>query len=146
MQLLTWLLRLPMKLTFALARAVKWFVHGSFAWLTLKPGSRPRRTARLALLHLRNWVLLRPRVKARVLSLLRRFPRLKAWLKRLHYANSPQVVQPLTPSIADDVPMTFEHSLPSDSLEPSTQHTKDKSSCDFEVLLKEAVSSWRLIP
>ena len=120
MQLLKWLLMLPVKLAVVLARAAQWFVHGSFAWLTLRPGSRPRRAARLALLHLRNWVLLRPRVKAKVLSLLQRLPRLKAWLRRLHYANSPQVAQPLTPSIANDVPMTFEHSLPDDSLEHLT--------------------------
>ena len=115
MQLLKWLLWFPVKLAVALARAARWFVHGSFAWLTLRPGSRPRRTARLALLHLRNWVLLRPRIQARVLSLLQRFPRLKVWLKRLHYANPSQAVQPPMPSASSDVPMTFEHPLPDDT-------------------------------
>ena len=84
---------------------VKWFVRGSAAWITLRPGSRPRRTARLALLHLRNWVLKRPRAKARVLRTLRHFPRLKLWLKRLHHTNPIQGVQPTAPLIAGDVPI-----------------------------------------
>ena len=50
---------------------VKWFVRGSVAWITLRPGSRPRRTAtRLALMHLRNWVSQRPRIKRRIKQLL----------------------------------------------------------------------------
>ena len=84
---------------------VKWFVHGGVAWITLRPGSRPRRTAKLALMHLRNWVLKRPRAKARVLRILRRFPRLKLWLKRLHHANLIQGVQPVAPFISGDVPI-----------------------------------------
>ena len=90
---------------------VKWFVRGSAAWITLRPGSRPRRTARLVLLHLRNCVLKRPRAKARVLRILRRFPRLKLWLKRLHHANPIQGVQPAAPFIDGDVPIE-EHLSP----------------------------------
>ena len=84
---------------------VKWFMRGSAAWITLRPGSRPRRTARMALLHLRNWVLKRPRAKARVLRILRRFPRLKLRLKRLHHANPIRGVHPAAPFIAGDVPI-----------------------------------------
>ena len=67
---------------------VKWIMRGGIAWLTFKPNSRPRRTLKQILLHLRNWVFLRPQVKARILQVLNRFPRLKAWFRRLHYANS----------------------------------------------------------
>jgi predicted NodU family carbamoyl transferase len=115
MQLLKWLLWLPVKLAGVVARAARWVVHGSFAWLTLRPGSRPRRTARLALLHLRNWMLLRPRVKARVLSFLRRFPRLKAWLRRLHYANPMKTGYTTAPLSRKVGRMPFEPSLPDDA-------------------------------
>ena len=120
MQLLKWLLWFPVKLAVALARTARWFVHGSVAWLTLRPGSRPRRAASLALLHIRNWMLLRPRVRGKVVSILQRFPSLKAKLRSLHYANPPQAVQPPASSIADDVPMKSEHSLPDTSPERLT--------------------------
>lgn len=81
----SWRMTAPMRWAVG---ASKWFVRGVVAWITLKPGSRPWRTARLATLHLRNWVLLRPRVKVKVLSLLQRFPRIKACIKRLAYAGS----------------------------------------------------------
>ena len=107
----TWCMTAPLRW---IMDKVKWFVHGSVAWITLRPGSRPRRTARLALLHLRNWVLKRPRAKARVLRILRRFPRLKLWLKRLHHANPIQGVQPAAPFIVGDVPIEepLEHLSP----------------------------------
>ena len=84
---------LYVRLTAVLVKAPRWFLHGSIAWLTLRPGSRPRRTVKLALLHLRNWTLKRPRVKAKVLSILRHFPRLKARLRRLHHASFTLVTQ-----------------------------------------------------
>ena len=94
---------------------VKWFMRGSVAWITLRPGSRPRRTARLALMHLRNWVLKRPRAKDRVLRILRRFPPLELRLKRMmHHANPIQGVRPAAPFIAGDVPTegSLEHFSP----------------------------------
>ena len=124
MQLLMWLLWLPINLAVGLVRTVRWFVRGSFAWFTLRPGSRPRRTARLFLLHLRNWVLLRPRIKIRVLSILKHFPRLLAWLRYLHYANSTQAMYSSAPSIIDDVPMTFESSLSADALQKLTPRAR----------------------
>ena len=109
----TWLMTAPLRWVID---KVKWFVRGSAAWITLRPGSRPRRTARLALMHLRNCVLKRPRAKARVLRILRRFPRLKLWLKGLHHANPIQGVRPITPFIAGDAPIVFEHSPTKESL------------------------------
>ena len=98
----TWLMTAPLRWVMD---KVKWFVRGSLAWITLRPGSRPRRTAKLALMHLCNWVLKRPRAKARVLRILRRFPRLKLWLKRLYHTNPIQGVQSTAPFIAGDVPI-----------------------------------------
>lgn len=66
---------------------MKWVVRGGIAWITFKPGSRPRRTLKLVILHLRNWIILRPKIKSRILGLIQPLPRLKAWLKRLHHAN-----------------------------------------------------------
>ncbi len=96
---------------------IKWFARGSIAWLTLKPGSRPQRTARVALLHLRNWVLLRPRVKAKVLLILQRFPRILAWLERLHFVNPIQAIYSPVPPLIDDVSESFECSLPDGALD-----------------------------
>ena len=72
---------------------VKWFVRGSLAWSTLRSGSRPRRAARVVLLHFRNWIVQRPTVKAVALAVLRHFPRIKDLLYRLHYANPTQTVK-----------------------------------------------------
>ena len=95
----------------------KWFVRGSVAWLTLKPGSRPRRTVRQTVLHMRNWVLLRPRIKSKVLSLLRRFPRIESWLRRLHRANPTPLALPLIPQSSNEMLTTLEEDRSSDSVE-----------------------------
>ena len=108
--------RLTAPLRWAMAQA-KWFVRGSVAWLTLRPGSRPRRTARQALLRLRNWVLLRPHARVRVLSLLRRFPRLESWLRRLHRANPLPVALLPSPVPPSDMSKAFEDAQSSDSVE-----------------------------
>lgn len=113
----SWRITYPLRLSMAW---VKWLVRGSLAWITRKPGSRPRRIGSSALLHLRNWVLLRPHIKIRVLSFLRYFYRFKAWL------------------------MTFKQSLlPDDMPKQHFQHTRNKPNCDFKALLKEAVALWR---
>ena len=77
----SWRLTAPMR---SVTRSMRWFVRGCVAWFTLKPGSRPRRIARMSLTRLSNWVLLRPKIKVRVLSLLKHFPRIMAFLKRMH--------------------------------------------------------------
>lgn len=55
-----------------------WVFIGASAWLKFKPGSRPQRTFNLGLLHMRKWVSRRPMVKAGVLRLLSRVPKLYA--------------------------------------------------------------------
>ena len=87
---------------------VSWFIRGGVAWIALKPGSRPRRIAKLCLLHLRNWVLLRPQIKAKVLSVLQCLPQLKSWLKRFHYANPTNVTLSKPLSVAGDRLMKFD--------------------------------------
>ena len=69
----SWRITAPLR---SVSGIMRWFVRGSAAWLTLKPGSRPRRIARMFITRLINWALLRPRVKVRVLSLLKHFPRI----------------------------------------------------------------------
>ena len=76
----TW--RMTAALRYA-ADGAKWFARGGVAWLTLKPGSRPQRTAVFGLLYLRNWVSVRPKVKTTVASILQRFPHFNYRLKRL---------------------------------------------------------------
>ena len=131
MQLTKWLLWLPVKIIVALASAARWFVRGSLAWLTLKPGSRPRRTVRLLLLHARNWVYARPLIKVKILSILHNFPKANAWLRRLHYANPIQVLQPTDGFNSDDRlveaanhGITVEHSIPDDAISQLTPRAR----------------------
>ena len=131
----TWRMTAPLRWVID---GVKWFVRGTVVWLTLRPGSRPRRMVGLAMLHLRNWVILRPRVMTSLLSILQRFPRVLAWLKRLHYANPKQVMYLPTSSITEDIPEIFENSLPNEGLERLTPRAR-KIYADLQL----AVAKWQ---
>jgi O-antigen chain-terminating methyltransferase len=48
--------------------------QGAWAWLTLRPGSRPRRVARVLLMRSATIVRAHPRLAAGANSVLRRFP------------------------------------------------------------------------
>ena len=54
-----------------------WFLHGLRAWVTLKPGSRPRRTLRKLLQSAARFVLARPLLVPFLGPLLTSFPGLK---------------------------------------------------------------------
>lgn len=98
------------------ANAIKCLRAASIAWLTLKPGSRPRRVARRALQRLRNWVLLRLGVKHILLLMLQRLPRLNNRLKTFHYAN-PMETDYTTASLSGEAGvMRSEPSPPNDTL------------------------------
>jgi hypothetical protein len=56
-------------------RAARWLVTGTWSWITLKPGSRPRRVARIFLKHVSCWLNDHPRLQARVL-------RMRRWSRR----------------------------------------------------------------
>lgn len=76
---------------------VKWFKRGSYAWLTLKPGSRPRRISRFVILKIRDWAYARPASKKVFIFFIRLFPVFEVWLRRLHNAN-PVGKMPTSPS------------------------------------------------
>jgi len=65
--------------------AARWFLRGSWAWITLRPGSRPRRTIRSMLLRTLRFVLARPNLTRIARQPLERFPLLKSF-KRLAFA------------------------------------------------------------
>ena len=67
-------------------RAAIWLVTGTSSWITLKPGSRPRRVARIFLERVSGWLNDRPRLKARALRMLRLVPRLER--RRMTLAQS----------------------------------------------------------
>jgi O-antigen chain-terminating methyltransferase len=58
-------------------RGARWLVTGTWAWITLKPGSRPRRVARIFLKRVSRWLNDRPRLHARVLRMRRLVPTLE---------------------------------------------------------------------
>lgn len=82
----SWRLTAPLRW---LSQTLRWFVRGSIAWLTFKPGSRPRRVARLILMHLKLYVGLRPRLRAIISRCLAPFPGLKARLKSIGAEPAP---------------------------------------------------------
>ena len=86
----SWRMTAPLRNT---AGGMRWFIRGSLAWLTLKPGSRPRRIVRFILMRLRNWVNLRPKLKSIILSTLLRLPKLNEWLRKRHYTEPIIVTQ-----------------------------------------------------
>lgn len=59
---------------FAGKRLARWFLLGTWVWLTLKPGTRPRRTARWMVMKLADFLSVRPRLKAAAVRLLAPFP------------------------------------------------------------------------
>lgn len=74
----SWRLTKPLRLV---AVAAQWLACGGKAWLTLAPGSRPRRILRRMILASMAQVQQRPRLKAMVLREVNRFPRLKQRLQ-----------------------------------------------------------------
>ncbi|WP_153940456.1 class I SAM-dependent methyltransferase [Acidithiobacillus thiooxidans] len=87
----SWKLTKPLRLA---GKSARWFVQGSIAWLTLKPGSRPRRMMRSTLVAAMTAVQSRPRIKIFALKILNRHPRLKQRLRDMrlqHAAVSPPI-------------------------------------------------------
>lgn len=70
----SWRLMAPLR---TVGRAIRWFVHGTCAWTTLRPGSRPRRIIRSVLLRTLRYVLARPDVTRIARQPLKRFPVLR---------------------------------------------------------------------
>src|SRR5262249_9393233 len=58
-------------------RVTIWFVTGMWAWITLKPGSRPHRMGRIFFEHVSGWLNGRPHLRARALRMLRLVPPLE---------------------------------------------------------------------
>ena len=81
----SWRVTAPLRQT---SRFVRWFVYGSVAWLTLQPGSRPRRVARSGLIWAINKVRAHPILKTRALRVLNKFPSLEQRLRRINFAQS----------------------------------------------------------
>ncbi len=86
----SWRMTAPLRIATGI---MQWFVRGCVAWVTLKPGSRPRRSLRLILIRLRNWINLRPKLKSIILSALLRLPKLNEWLRQRHYTEPMIVTQ-----------------------------------------------------
>lgn len=63
---------------------VNYMRQGISAWIRQKPGSRPRRTAHLIILHAILWLKRRPHIAAPLLGILRRFPVAHQYVHRLH--------------------------------------------------------------
>jgi len=71
-----------------ISKFVQWFLSGSFAWLTLKPGSRPRRVMRSAVVSSMAAIQSRPHLNRFALKVLNRFPSLKQHLRSIRFQHS----------------------------------------------------------
>jgi len=76
----TWRLTAPLRRAVG---AMRWFVRGSWGWITLRRGSRPRRMARSLLLRTLRFVLVRPNLTRIARRPLERFPLLKSFQRRM---------------------------------------------------------------
>lgn len=81
----SWRITAPLR---ALSRSARWFLQRSWAWLTLKPGSRPRRVARAILIKSGRYVLARPKLARPLKQALQRMPVLDKRL-RVIIASTP---------------------------------------------------------
>ena len=89
----SWRITWPIR---AFTKALRWLCKGSYAWLTLKPGSRPRRTIGCCLRKIINQIHRHPRLRSFLILRLRRFPqldkRLRAFVRKpsIHASLPPQ--------------------------------------------------------
>jgi len=74
----SWRLTTPIR---AFKRSILWVRDGVWAWLTLKPGSRPRRILRRAITALASRVQSQPRLAMTANRLMHRFPKLRNRLR-----------------------------------------------------------------
>jgi O-antigen chain-terminating methyltransferase len=86
----SWRITQPLR---AGADAARWFKRGTIAWLTFAPQSRPRRSLRLALMHLKLYVSRRPRLKRTISKCLQPFPRLHERLRKVGATQAQPVGQ-----------------------------------------------------
>ena len=75
----SWRLMAPLR---RLGGVARWFVRGSWGWLTFQRSSRPRRIVRGAVLRIVKFVLARPSLTRIVRRPLERFPPLKSFQRR----------------------------------------------------------------
>jgi SAM-dependent methyltransferase len=87
----SWRFSAPLRLA---KRAGTWLVSGTRAWITLKPGSRQRRAARLAISSIEGYIASRPRLRAIITPILALCPPLRI---RLQPIAKPQTITAAAP-------------------------------------------------
>ncbi len=76
----SWKITKPLRL---LGKFSRWFVSGSYHWLTFSPTSRPRRVVKRKILEIKNFINTKPQLKSKIMKILDHFPKLKSRLKRI---------------------------------------------------------------
>ena len=80
----SWKITKPLRLIGQFAR---WFMRGSYHWITFSPTSRPCRIIKNLVLKIKYYINARPVLKNRVMNLLNHFPTLKARLKKIRQTD-----------------------------------------------------------
>ena len=76
----SWKITKPLRL---LGKFSRWFVSGSYHWLTFSPTSRPRRIVKRKILEIKNFIHTKPQLKSKIMKILDHFPKLKSRLRRI---------------------------------------------------------------
>ncbi len=84
----SWKITKPFRL---FSESIKWFIQGSKAWLSFKPGSRPQRVLKQSVTSLKNYINNHPKIKTKIMHILKYFPRLKAKLKKIDNIDDYQI-------------------------------------------------------
>ncbi|ARU49524.1 hypothetical protein Sdiek1_2374 [Sulfurospirillum diekertiae] len=76
----SWKITMPLRL---MGKFLRWFIYGSYHWLTFSPTSRPRRVIRQKMINIKNYINTHQRFKYITMAILNYFPHIRARLKRV---------------------------------------------------------------
>ena len=80
----SWKITKPLRF---LTKYARWFITGSYHWLTFSPTSRPRRVLQNKLIVIKTYINKRPRLKSKILTVLNYLPKLKKAIQSASFSS-----------------------------------------------------------
>jgi FkbM family methyltransferase len=141
----SWRVTAPLRF---IKRSAKWFVVGTWSWLTLKPGSRPRRTARRTVIIIANVLVQHRQISDFITRLLGSFPSLDNRLRAIVQAERSMRHRTFIPQQPvrhiTTVSGSVTQKAPSES--PSSQEDEMTTEQDIFAALVTAAEKWKKAP